>query len=76
MYARNPVYLFLITIFFIWMSKFNDEAVGGGGDVMVSPLKNEILPITGLVLKVVLPYSLLLPFCVIFIAFNPKNLFF
>ena len=29
MYARNPVYLFLITIFFIWMSKFNDEAVGG-----------------------------------------------
>jgi hypothetical protein len=61
------------------MSKFNDEAGGGGGDGMVSPLKNEILPITGLVLKiayVVLPYSLLLPFYVIFIAFNPKNLFF
>lgn len=60
-----------------WMSKFNDEAVGGGGgDGMVSPLKNEILPITGLVLKAVLSYSLLLPFYGIFIAFNPKNLFF
>jgi hypothetical protein len=53
MYARNPVYLFLITIFFIWMSKFNDDAGGGGGDGMVPPLKNEILPITGLVLKIV-----------------------
>jgi hypothetical protein len=52
MYARNPVYYFY-SIFFICMSKFNDEAGGGGGgDGMVSPLKNEILPITGLVLKI------------------------
>jgi hypothetical protein len=49
MYARNPMHL--IAIFFIWMSKFNDEAGCGGGYEMVPPLKNEILPITGLVLK-------------------------
>ena len=57
MYARNPVYLFLITIFFIWMSKFNDEAVGGGGDVMVSPLKNEILSTVTKYLILVLSHS-------------------
>jgi uncharacterized membrane protein len=60
------------------MSKFNDVAGGGGGDVMVPPLKNDTAYNRAYSKNCisVLPYSLLLSFCVIFIAFNPKICFF
>jgi hypothetical protein len=44
--------IFIFTQYFSFACQIPDEAGGGGCDGMIPPLKNEILPITGLVLKI------------------------
>jgi hypothetical protein len=60
------------------MSKFNDVAGGGGGDVMVPSLKNDTAYNRAYSKNCISCVAIFFTstFCVIFIVFNPKICFF